>query len=104
MISILISYLIILYIAFSLGDFFILLYNKTCKREETYNLLEIFILGICFISVLLSVFSIWLPINQYILAVFFVVSFIHWGLNKDRLSTYISSLKFVYSSLTFKYS
>lgn len=102
MISILISYLIILYITFSLGDFFISLYNKICKRQETYSLLEIFILGICFIAVLLSAFSIWIPINEYVLAAFFIVSFIHWGFNKNRLSAYLSSLKFTYNSLSFK--
>lgn len=100
MVTTLISYIIIFYVLFSLGDFFINFYNKVCKNSENYNILDTFILGICFVCILLSLSSLWLPSNHYILFVLIAIGTIHWIFNLKRLKRYLSTIKNFITSTT----
>lgn len=93
MITIAFSWIIIFYTLFSLGDCFIYLYNKVCKNEEYYNILDSFILGICFVCIILPFSSFWLPANHYILFLYIIIGTLHWILNNKRLHYYLCSLK-----------
>lgn len=100
MITTIISWLLIFYTLFSLGDFFISFYNKVCKNKENYNLTDIFILGICAACILLSLSSLWLPSNHYILFTFIAIGSIHWIFNFKRLKGYLSEIKDIITSTT----
>ncbi len=93
---------VVLCIAFSLGDLFLLLYNRFSKNKEHYNFLDTFILGICFISFLISFSSLWFPSDQYVLLIYTIISIIYWVLNKDRLRKYFLHLKDINRLLSFK--
>lgn len=101
MITTLISWIIIFYTLFSLGDILVLLYNKTCKNEENYHFLDTFILGICFACILLPLSSLWLPSNHYILFAYIAIGTIHWIVNRPRLNNYLSTLKQFLLSIKF---
>lgn len=93
MITTLISWIIIFYTLFSLGDCFINLYNKICRNNEKYNLLDTFLLGICVICILLPISSFWLPSNHIILFTYIIIGTIHWIFNFTRLKNHINSIK-----------
>lgn len=93
MITTLFSWIVIFYTLFSLGDCFIFLYNKLCKNDEKYNLLDSFLLGICFVCILLPITSFWLPSNHIILFTYIIIGTIHWIFNPKRLKTHINSIK-----------
>lgn len=75
MLTILISWIVMSYVLYLLGDMLILVYNTVCRAKESYNVLDIFVLGTGFITLLLSFSSLWLPTNQYVLlALLFIVT------------------------------
>lgn len=79
---------------------FISLYNKLCKTKEQYNILDTFILGMCFIMIPLSLSSLWLPSNHYILLVYVTTSILYWFLNKKHLKKSIEKLKKILSEFS----
>lgn len=89
MLAIFLSWIIISFISFSLGDILLFAFNKICKKDEEYNFIDVCILGICFITALVSVSSIWLASNHWILFFFLTVSVLHWVLQRKRLGTYL---------------
>lgn len=89
MLVVLLSWSIIFYILFSAGDILIFLYNKICRTKERYGFLDTFILGICFVSAILSLTSIWLPSNHYILFTFGIITITYWLIQRNRLRSYI---------------
>lgn len=101
MITTLVSWIIIFYTLFSLGDLLTFFYNKICRNEESYQLFDTFILGICFTSILLPLSSLWLPSNHYILFIYIAIGTIHWIINTSRLRTYFISVKNFLSSTIF---
>lgn len=101
MITTLVTWIIIFYTLFSLGDFFILLYNRICSNKESYNIMDTFTLGICFTTILLSISSLWLPSNHYILFAYIIIGTIHWIFNYSRLKKHIKPVVQFYSSSSF---
>jgi len=99
MILILISWVIIFLILFSFGSIFIDIFNKFSRSNESYNLLDIFILGICFISIVLPITSFWFPSNQYILLICFILSFAYWTFNRKKLKDYFNCIKSTIKSI-----
>lgn len=98
MIAILLSWIIIFYTLFSLGDLFISLYNKVCKKNESYNLLDSFIIGMCFVLIPLQFSSIWFPSNHYILLLYLIVSSVYWCYNKARLKKHLNTISYIHKS------
>ena len=84
MLAILFSWSVILFIFLSFGDFFALLYSKFSKRNEHNSFIELVILGMFFCTLILSISSLWLPSNQYIMFFFVAISILYWVSNKDR--------------------
>lgn len=93
MLAIALSWIVISIVFLSFGDFFLFLYNRLCKRKEEYSVIDTFLLGMCFTTVALSVSSIWLPSNQYILAVYLLICTIYWALRRERLFYLWENLK-----------
>lgn len=79
---------------------FIRLFTKICKEKETYNIVDTFILGICFATILLSASSLLLPSNHYILLAYIITGIIYWACSTKRLISYISHLKNILASLS----
>lgn len=102
MISTLISWGVILCVAFSLGDLLLFLYNRFSKNNEDYNFLDTFILGICFITLLVSVSSLWFPSNQYVLLSYTAISIIYWIFNRARLRRFFLHLGCINKLLSFR--
>lgn len=93
MLTILVSWVILTIIFFSFGDFFLLLYNRICQQKDYYSFFERFLLGICFVSLILSVTSLWIPSNHYLMVVFLVLSGVYWVCRKTQLIEICRSLK-----------
>ncbi|WP_029905498.1 hypothetical protein [Prevotella sp. 10(H)] len=74
----------------SLGDFFIFIYNKLCKKKERYSVTDTLFLGMIFILIPLSISSFWLPSNHYILLAYFIFSVLYWAI---RYKYFIFCLK-----------
>lgn len=100
MITTLFSWIVIFYTLFSLGDCFIFLYNKLCKNKEEYNLIDTFLLGICFACLLLPLSSFWLPSNHIILFAYIIIGTAHWIFNYARLKRHIDSIRLFVTSTT----
>lgn len=99
MLVVLFSWIVILFVVLSFGDMFASLINNLCQKKEQYNFVDLYLLGTCFIAGILSVTSLWLPSNHYILFTFIAVAIVYWIINKDRflsvrnrLSGFITSL------------
>lgn len=86
------SWIIIFFTLLSFGDILLTFYNKVCKRKEEYNLLEKMLLGLCFISIPLSIWSLILPSNHVFLFVCIIVSTIYWLFNKRRFRDLIKDI------------
>lgn len=80
-----ITWTVIFFILFSFGDMLLTLYNKICKRDEEYNPVDKLLLGLCFLIIPLSVWSLWLPSNQVFLFIVFLVSLNYWVICRKRL-------------------
>ncbi len=102
MITTLFAWTVMFLVIFSIGDIFVSLYNRICRNKESYNLLDTFILGICFISILLPFSSLWFPSNEYVLFAYILVSVIYWYINIKRLLQYISKIKDTIRSFNLK--
>lgn len=85
MIAIAISWIAILIVFLSFGDFLIFIYNKLCKEDENYGFLDTFLIGMGCTLIPLSLSSLWLPSNQYILLAYILLSFLYWPLRKEHL-------------------
>lgn len=94
MLAILISWIVIFFILFTIGDFFVCIYNKICKRDERYSFIETFLLGLLFTAIPLSLSSFWLASNHYILFAYLLLCVGYWILRKERfkeISTHIKN-------------
>lgn len=88
------------FVLFSFGDILISGYNKICKNEESYGIMDTVVLGMCSILIPLQALSLFFPSNQYTLALFVAVAVIYWLCNKQRGVILISKIKEIYSSLS----
>lgn len=92
MIAIAISWIAILIVFLSFGDFLIFIYNRLCKKDESYGVLDTFLVGMCCVLIPLSLSSFWLPSNQYILLTYLLLSFLYWFVRKDHFKKKIKLL------------
>lgn len=93
MLAIILSWIVISIVFLSFGDFFISFYNYVCKRKEEYSAIDTFLIGICLTTVALSISSIWLPSNQYILGAYLILCIGYWIIRRKRLSVLGRTLK-----------
>lgn len=94
MLTILLSWVIIVFILFTFGDMLLTLYNRICKRKEKCNFPDKVFLGLCFLIIPLSIWSLWLPSNQIFLAAALLVCFGYWGINYQKAEQiYIRTIK-----------
>lgn len=100
MLAIILSWIIILFTLLSFGYMFIALYQKVCKQNEYYNILDIFLLGMCSLTVLLAITSIWIPSNQYVLFILLIISTLYWVSNKSELYNLKQSIKKFFVNLS----
>lgn len=84
MLAVLFSWIIITFILFSFGEMLASIYNRYCNRYEKYNLLDKILLGICFITMILSIWSLLLPSNHVFLSVCIIISVLYWIVNKNK--------------------
>ncbi len=67
MLTVLISWILILFVFLSLGSIFVSLYRLTSRRDARVSLPDRFIFGMIAATVVVSFTSFWLPANHYIL-------------------------------------
>lgn len=102
MLAVLFSWIITTFILFSWGDMAIKLYNTWSKCDEQYNGLDAILLGLCFLAIPLSIWSLWLPANHIFLFFSFVISAIYWICNRKRLSKEATRIKSIVKALSQK--
>ncbi|NDV67287.1 hypothetical protein [Dysgonomonas sp. 25] len=100
MVAILLSFIVISFVLFTYGDMFVLLYRKVCKQDEHYNILDTALIGMTFVTAVITLTSLFLPTNQYILLALLVLGVIYWMLNRGRIASYTSKIKNLLSSFS----
>jgi hypothetical protein len=70
-----------------------LLYDKVSGRKEAYNYIDKVLLGLCFLIIPLSLWSLWLPSNHYFLVIPFIGSIIYWIINRAKIQQLFIELK-----------
>lgn len=100
MFAILFSWIIIGFILFTFGDGLANIFSKVCKREEQYNLLDKILLGLCFLIIPLSIWSLWLPSDQIFLFTSLVLSVGYWIIFRKRFHEILSNIKKITSRLS----
>jgi len=94
------SWIILFFILFSFGNIFNYLYGKFCNRDENYNTPDFLILGICLITLVLPISSLWFPSNHYMLLLYAVISTLYWLFNIEKLKTYGHKIKTIFVALS----
>lgn len=88
-----ISWIVIFFVLFSIGDIFISFYNKLCsENQENYNIVDTTLLGMCAILIPISIISLWLPTNHYILLVIVIVCIIYWCYNRQKAQSLLKQI------------
>lgn len=93
MFAIIVSWIAILLVFLSFGNILISAYNKLCKQDEKYGLLDTFLIGMCATLIPLSITSFWLPSNHYILCVYIVVSILYWIVRRKYIIELMKEVK-----------
>lgn len=93
MIAIITSWIAMLVVFLSFGDTLVYFYNRFCKQNEVYGFTDTFLLGMCSVLIPLSISSLWLPSNQFILLAFVLLSIIYWCVRKDRFYKIVRHIK-----------
>ncbi len=101
MFAVAISWIAILIVFLSFGDFLVSSYNKLCRQDEKYGLLDIFLLGMCFTLIPLSLSSFWLPSNHFILLSYLILSVLYWMVRKDHFFSTLRQIKGKLSSYSY---
>ncbi|MFV0419255.1 MAG: LIC_10190 family membrane protein [Dysgonomonas sp.] len=93
MFAVIISWIAISIVFLSFGDFLISIYNRLCKKNELYGLTDTFLLGMCFTLIPLSLSSLWLPSNLYILFAYLILSILYWIFRRERFLTLLKNIR-----------
>jgi len=89
-----ITWIVITFILFTSGDILVSIYNKACKANEgEYNFIDKLLLGLCFLIIPLSVWSLWLPSNHFFLVIVFFICIGYWGINHRKALSILSGAK-----------
>lgn len=99
MTALLIAFIIISFTLYSLGEMLIYIYRAICKCNENYNPFDKIILGLCFITIPLSIYSFWLPTNHILLLILIICSLGYWTISKRLRRQTISNIKQYVSQL-----
>lgn len=102
MLAVLFSWIIVSFILFSFGSLALKLYNIWSSRNEQYNCLDKILLGLCFFTIPLSLWSLWLPSNHIFLFLSFGISVLYWVFNRKELSEETNNVKNTVKSLSGK--
>lgn len=103
MILLIFSCLVSFFILFTFGDIFIRLYLRFSNRDENYSPIEIFLLGMCFVTLLVSVTSFRLPANHYVTIFLFAASVVYWiclPVGIQHLKLYAKQIKDSFNGLS----
>ena len=100
MLIIIIIWTTISFVFLTVGDFFYCLYNKLTNRHERYSIIDTFLLGLFSLLIPLSISSLFLPSNEYVLAMYFVLSVLYWTFRKTRLRLILNSIKVQFNNLS----
>lgn len=87
MLQILLSWFFIGFIYLTLGSLCMNFLSRYCSIVERYNVVDRLILGLCTLTVILNVISLWFPINETILVVLSVSCVIYWIIQRRMLKT-----------------
>lgn len=99
MLLVLLSWIVITAVFLSFGDITILLWNRIAERNDKYGLLNTFWIGFCSTGMLLSIISLFSPINSCVLAAFVVVAIINTCIRRTAFSAAIHSAWVQFRSL-----
>lgn len=88
MIIVIIALFLIFLILFTFGQIAIEIYERILKKKENNNVVEVFLIGAVFVTLLLSVTSFFLAINNYVFFSFFLVSIIYNVFNFSKLKSF----------------
>ncbi|MDU1892435.1 MAG: hypothetical protein E6767_17260 [Dysgonomonas sp.] len=102
MLVVLFSWIVISFVVISFGDILISLLNYICKKNEQYNIVDSFLLGTCAIAAILSMTSLWLPSNHYLLFAFIGIACIYWLANKERVTAIHQRIQEITSGISKK--
>lgn len=96
---VLISWLIIFFILFTFGDFFISIYNLICKRKEVYSIVDSILLGLFFTIIPLSITSFFAASDHYILLSYALLSVGYWIWKKEKFGILLRKAKELFCNL-----
>ena len=93
MLAILLSFTVISFIFITFGDCIVYIYNKVCRKEERYSLLDTFLLGMVLSCILLSISSLFLPSNHYVLSAYILLCAGYWLIKRTQFRALLSRVK-----------
>jgi hypothetical protein len=86
MFAIVISSLLAAFIFLTSGSIFHSIYAAICKKDGEYcSFFDVFFTGICTTGIVLSILSLWLPLNNFILLGLLFLCVIYWVVNLKAL-------------------
>lgn len=93
MLFVLLVWITIFFLLFTCGSISTSLYKHVCKRNEQYNPVDTFIIGLCVLSGVLSYISLFLPCNELVLAILLLFSSFYWGWAKKERFAFVGNMK-----------
>lgn len=91
MFALLVSWLIMLFVFSVFGDGLLLLHSKITCKEEHYSFLDTFLLGMSFITLIISITSLFAPSDFCLLFALFVCSLVYWLCRNKHFRTLYST-------------
>lgn len=106
MLVILFFWVIVSLVFLSFGRMFISMVNILLKRDWKLSVFDIFWLGLCSVGSLVTILSLFLPVNIYVLSGFIIVAVIYWMIQYRPLVTLLRNIRdgFLRLSIWFKVS
>lgn len=84
MVAVLLSWIVIILVLLTFGDIFSSLYNKLCRKEEAYNLMDKLVLGLCSVMIPLQIWSLCFPSGHFFLLFCMTVCLVYWMIRRKR--------------------
>lgn len=86
MLLILLSWIIITFVFLALGNIVVSLWNRVSKEDKQYTFFDTFWLGLCATGVLVSVISLFCPINFYVLLGFLIFTCLYCVVKRKSIT------------------
>lgn len=93
MLAIILSWICVFFVFISLGHFLLSSYKRIVSEEGSHNITDVFIIGLCVSTSLLSIISFWLPVNFSVLIVLLIISVLYWLVKHKALKEFFFQLK-----------